>query len=127
MDVRPFPIDAKAAMATRYSLLRAPILCCVYLRRSNYSPHDFGVNLGNASRPRKITSLIATTEPDLILRCSEGLRGNGRVVSSSDPGQLCEMVRKLGTALLLLGFYLVNCENLQDVVRIKLVSAERES
>lgn len=66
--------------------------------------------------------LIATTDSELLSRCSQGLKGNGTVVAASDPDHLCETVRQLKPALLLIDFHLIGCEHLQAIARIKLVS-----
>jgi DNA-binding NarL/FixJ family response regulator len=66
--------------------------------------------------------LIATTDTELLSRCSQGLRGNGTVIAASDPDHLCETVKQLKPALLLIDFHLVGCERLNVIVRLKLAS-----
>lgn len=66
--------------------------------------------------------LIATTDSQLLSCCSQGLKGNGTVIAASDPAYLCETVRQLKPALLLIDFHLVSSERLQVIARIKLVS-----
>lgn len=66
--------------------------------------------------------LIATNDSELLSRCNQGLKGNGTVIASSDPDHLCETVKQLKPALLLMDFHLFGCERLNAIMRLKLAS-----
>ncbi|WP_151633156.1 LuxR C-terminal-related transcriptional regulator [Noviherbaspirillum aerium] len=66
--------------------------------------------------------LIATTDSILLSRCNQGLKGNGTVIAASEPDYLCETVRQLKPALLLIDFQLIGYERLQSISRIQLAS-----
>jgi len=66
--------------------------------------------------------LIATNDSELLSRCSQGLKGNGTVIAATDPDHLCETVKQLKPALLLMDFHLIGCERLNVVMRLKLAS-----
>lgn len=66
--------------------------------------------------------LIATTNSELLSRCSQALKGNGTVIAASDPDHLCETVRQVKPVLLLIDFHLIGCERMQSIARIKLAS-----
>lgn len=66
--------------------------------------------------------LIATNDSELLSRCSQGLKGNGTVIAASDPDYLCETVRQLKPALLLIDYHLIGCERLHGIARMQLAS-----
>lgn len=66
--------------------------------------------------------LIATVEPDSLGKCSRALKGNGTVVSPSEPDEICDTVAYLMPSLLLMDVSLIDPGQFHYLARIKLLS-----